>query len=321
MAADDSVVSARWLHEQLGQPDVKVLDASWYMPVENRDPWQEYQVARIPGALFFDIDGIIDKTTDLPHMLPSEEAFAAAVSALDIKNHDKVIVYDGKGFFSAPRVWWMFRVYGHNKVWVLDGGLPQWRASGFDIESNCPAYAILKAKAANSAVEMVYNGQLSSAVTFQTQFQPHLFWTLEKARLSPWLLSYFACEQVKHNMAAQTHQQVDARPKGRFDGVAPEPREGVRSGHIPGTASVPFAEMFDGAPMLLPADEIRKKFEQSGISLDRPIVVSCGSGVTACILALGLYRIGRQDIPVYDGSWTEWEAQPDHDYPKVTSSS
>ncbi|KAL5215408.1 hypothetical protein ABZP36_006809 [Zizania latifolia] len=184
MAQDDSVVSSQWLHEHLGQPDVKVLDASWYMPVENRDPWQEYQVAHIPGALFFDIDGILDRTTDLPHMLPSEGAFAAAVSALDIKNHDKVIVYDGKGFFSAPRVWWMFRVYGHNKVWVLDGGLPQWRASGFDIESSCPGDAILKSKAANSDVEMVYNGQLANSVTFQTEFQPQLFWTLEKVKLT-----------------------------------------------------------------------------------------------------------------------------------------
>jgi thiosulfate/3-mercaptopyruvate sulfurtransferase len=240
----------------------------------------------------------------LPHMLPSQEAFAAAVSALDIKNHDKVIVYDGKGFFSAPRVWWMFRVYGHNKIWVLDGGLPQWRTSGFVLESSTPGDAVQKTKAANSVVERIYNGQLASDVTFQTEFQPHIFWTLEK---------------VKHNMDAQSHQVVDARSKGRFDGVAPEPREGVRSGHIPGTKCVPFLEMFDDAPMLLPADEIRKKFEQAGISLDRPIVVTCGSGVTACILALGLYRIGKQDIPVYDGSWTEWEALPDHDYPKVTS--
>ncbi|KAF0919466.1 hypothetical protein E2562_029467 [Oryza meyeriana var. granulata] len=252
MAEDDSVVSAQWLHEHLGQPDVKVLDASWYMPVENRDPWQEYQVAHIPAALFFDIDGIIDRTTDLPHMLPSGEAFAAAVSALDIKNHDKVVVYDGKGFFSAPRVWWMFRVYGHNKVWVLDGGLPQWRTSGFDLESGTPGDAILKTKAANSVVEMIYNGQLASATTFQTEFQPQLFWTLQK---------------VKHNIAAKTHQVVDARSKGRFDGVAPEPREGVRSGHILGTKCVPFPEMFDDAPMLLPADEIRKKFEQAGLKL------------------------------------------------------
>jgi len=261
-------------------------------------------VVHIPGALFFDIDGIVDQTTDLPHMLPSEEAFAAAVSALDIKNQDKVIVYDGKGFFSAPRVWWMFRVFGHNKVWVLDGGLPQWRASGFDLGSANPDDAVVKSKTANKAVERVYNGELTNTITFKTEFQPHLYWTLEK---------------VVHNVAAKNYQQVDARSKGRFDGVAPEPREGVRSGHIPGSRCVPFPEMFDGAPRLLSADELRKKFQQAGISLDHPIVVSCGSGVTACILALGLYRIGKHDVPVYDGSWTEWEAQSDSDYPKATA--
>ncbi|VAI44243.1 unnamed protein product [Triticum turgidum subsp. durum] len=133
-------------------------------------------------ALYFDIDGISDRTTHLPHMLPSEEAFAAAVSALGINNHDKVIVYDGKGFFSAPRVWWMFRVLGHDKVWVLDGGFPQWQASGFNIASSCPDDAVLKSKAANNAVETAYNGKLANAVTFQTEFRPQLFWTLEKGQ-------------------------------------------------------------------------------------------------------------------------------------------
>ncbi|XP_008676727.2 thiosulfate/3-mercaptopyruvate sulfurtransferase 1, mitochondrial isoform X2 [Zea mays] len=307
MAQDDPVVSAQWLHEHLGMPDVKVLDASWYMPVENRDPWKEYQVAHIPGALFFDLDGIVDRTTDLPHMLPSEEAFAAAISELDIKNQDKVIVYDGKGFFSAPRVWWMFRVFGHKKVWVLDGGLPQWQASGFNVEKASPDDdAVLKSIAANRAVKRVYNGEQTNTISFQTEFQPNLFWALEK---------------VAQNVTAKTYQQIDARAKGRFDGVAPEPREGVRSGHIPGSVCVPFPEMFDGAPpsLLLPADELRRKFQHAGISLDRPIVVTCGSGVTACILALGLYRIGKRDVPVYDGSWTEWEGQSDSDYPKVTA--
>ncbi|AQK60440.1 hypothetical protein Zm00014a_020314 [Zea mays] len=182
MAQDDPVVSAQWLHEHLGMPDVKVLDASWYMPVENRDPWKEYQVAHIPGALFFDLDGIVDRTTDLPHMLPSEEAFAAAISELDIKNQDKVIVYDGKGFFSAPRVWWMFRVFGHKKVWVLDGGLPQWQASGFNVEKASPDDdAVLKSIAANRAVKRVYNGEQTNTISFQTEFQPNLFWALEKA--------------------------------------------------------------------------------------------------------------------------------------------
>uniref|UniRef100_M8BAE6 3-mercaptopyruvate sulfurtransferase n=1 Tax=Aegilops tauschii TaxID=37682 RepID=M8BAE6_AEGTA len=277
MAQDDPVVSAQWLQQHLGQPDIKILDASWYMPHESRDAWQEYQmfryaqVAHIPGALYFDIDGISDRTTHLPHMLPLEEAFAAAVSALGISNHDKVIVYDGKGFYSAPRVWWMFRILGHDKVWVLDGGFPQWQASGFNIGSSCPDDAVLKSKAANIAVETAYNGELANAATFQTEFRHQLLWTLEK---------------VKHNVAAKAHQVVDARVKGRFDGVMPEPREGVRSGHIPGTKCVPFPEMSDGAQTLLPADELSKKFEQAGISLDGPIVLTCASGVTACILAL-----------------------------------
>ncbi|XP_051194634.1 thiosulfate/3-mercaptopyruvate sulfurtransferase 1, mitochondrial isoform X2 [Lolium perenne] len=305
MAQDDPVVSAQWLQQHLGQPDIKVknlsstsvysvLGVGCFMVHATRE---QGSMARVP-------DGIVDRTTDLPHMLPSEEAFAAGVSALGIKNTDKVIVYDGKGFFSAPRVWWMFRVLGHSEVWVLDGGLPQWRASGFNLGNNCPDDIVLKSKAANSAVETAYSGELANGATFQTEFQPQLFWTLEK---------------VKGNVAAQAHQLVDARAKGRFDGVAPEPREGVRSGHIPGTTCLPFPEMFDSAPMLLPANELSKKFEQAGISLDHPIAVTCGSGVTACIVALGLYRIGKHDVPVYDGSWTEWEAQPDSDYPKITS--
>ncbi|TVU12062.1 hypothetical protein EJB05_45686 [Eragrostis curvula] len=270
MAQDDPVVSAQWLHQHLGLHDVKVLDASWYMPEENRDPWQEYQMAHIRGALFFDIDGIVDRTTDLPHMLPSKEAFAAAVSALDIRNQDKVIIYDGKGFFSAPRVWWMFRVFGHSKVWVLDGGLPQWRASGFDLGSNINNDAILKSKAANNAVETVYNGGMATTITFQAEFQPQLFWTLEKVRRLLLSEKWFRMYLLDYSNDIELLGSCK-----RFDGVAPEPRKGVRSGHIPGSICVPFPE--------------------------------------------GLHRVGKHDIPVYDGSWTEWEAQPDSDYPKVTA--
>ncbi|GJM90293.1 hypothetical protein PR202_ga06560 [Eleusine coracana subsp. coracana] len=172
----------------------------------------------------------------------------------------------------------MFRVFGHNKVWVLDGGLPRWRDSGFDLGSNSNDDAILKSKTANSAVEAVYNGEMGNTITFHAEFQPQLFWTLEK---------------VAQNVASRTHQQVDARSKGRFDGVAPEPRKGVRSGHIPGSICVPFPEV--------------------GISIDHPIVPPNNISIQ------GLHRIGKHDIPVYDGSWTEWEAQPDSDYPKVTA--
>ncbi|CAL5402510.1 unnamed protein product [Camellia sinensis] len=296
MSTNEPVVSVDWLRANLREPDMKVLDASWYMPDEQRNPLQEYQVAHIPGALFFDVDGISDRTTKLPHMLPSEEAFAAAVSALGIENKDGVVVYDGKGIFSAARVWWMFRVFGHDRVWVLDGGLPRWRASGFDVESSASSDAILKASAASEAIEKVYHGQAVGPITFQTKFQPHLVWTLE---------------QVKKNIEDKTHQHLDARSKTRFDGVAPEPRKGIRSGHVPGSKCIPFPQMLDGSQTLLPADELKKRFDQEGISLDSPVVTSCGTGVTACILTLGLHRLGKTDVPVYDGSWTEWGAHPD----------
>ncbi|KAF7824369.1 thiosulfate/3-mercaptopyruvate sulfurtransferase 1, mitochondrial-like [Senna tora] len=293
---NEPVVSVDWLYAHLKEPDMKVLDASWYMPDEQRNPIQEYQVAHIPGALFFDVDGIADRNTNLPHMLPSEEAFAAAVSALGIENKDGVVVYDGKGIFSAARVWWMFRVFGHDRVWVLDGGLPRWRASGYDVESSASGDAILKASAASEAIEKVYQGQAVGPITFKPKFQPNLVWTLE---------------QVKKNVEEKSHQLIDARSKPRFDGAAPEPRKGIRSGHVPGSKCIPFAQLLDASQTLLPADELKKRFEQEGISLERPVVTSCGTGVTACILALGLHRLGKSDVPVYDGSWTEWGAQSD----------
>lgn len=296
VSPNEPVVSVDWLHANLREPDLKILDASWYMPDEQRNPIQEYQVAHIPGALFFDVDGIADQTTKLPHMLPSEEAFAAAVSALGIQNKDGLVVYDGKGIFSAARVWWMFRVFGHDKVWVLDGGLPRWRASGFDVESSASGDAILKASAASEAIEKVYQGQAIGPITFQTKFQPHLVWTLE---------------QVKGNIEEKAYQHLDARSKARFDGAAPEPRKGIRSGHVPGSKCIPFPQMLDASQSLLPVDELKKRFEQEGISLEKPVVTSCGTGVTACILALGLHRLGKSDVAVYDGSWTEWGGHPE----------
>ncbi|XP_030471594.1 thiosulfate/3-mercaptopyruvate sulfurtransferase 1, mitochondrial-like isoform X1 [Syzygium oleosum] len=296
VSTSEPVVSVDWLHANLREPNMKVLDASWYMPDEQRNPIQEYQVAHIPGALFFDVDGISDRTTNLPHMLPSEQAFAAAVSSLGIQNKDGVVVYDGKGIFSAARVWWMFRVFGHDRVWVLDGGLPRWRASGYDVESSASSDAILKASAASEAIEKVYQGQAVGPITFETKFQPHLVWTLD---------------QVKGNIEEKSHQHIDARSKARFEGSVPEPRKGIRSGHVPGSKCVPFAQMLDSSQTLLPPDELKKRFDEEGISLESPVVTSCGTGVTACILALGLHRLGKHDVAVYDGSWTEWGAESD----------
>ncbi|KAJ4874429.1 Thiosulfate/3-mercaptopyruvate sulfurtransferase 1 [Raphanus sativus] len=293
---NEPVVSVDWLHSNLREPDLKVLDATWYMPEEQRNAIQEYQVAHVPGALFFDLDGISDRSTSLPHMLPSEEAFAAGCSALGIENKNGLVVYDAKGIYSAARVWWMFRAFGHNKVWVLDGGLPRWRASGYDVESSASGDAILKASAASEAIEKIYQGQTVSPITFKTKFQPHLVWSLD---------------QVKKNMEDQTHQHIDARSKARFDGTAPEPRKGIRSGHIPGSKCVSFPQLLDSSQTLLPAEELKKRFEQEDISLDKPIMASCGTGVTACILAMGLHRLGKTDVPVYDGSWTEWATEPD----------
>lgn len=296
LSTDDPVVSPDWLHSNLKEPDLKVLDASWYMPDEQRNPIQEYQVAHIPGAVFFDVDGVSDRTTKLPHMLPSEEAFSAVVSALGIDNDDSVVVYDGKGIFSAARVWWMFRVFGHDRIWVLDGGLPAWRTLGYDVESSASGDAILKATAASEAIERIYQGLPVGPITFQTKFQPHLVWDLEK---------------IQENITGRTHQLVDARSKARYDGTVPEPRKGIRSGHVPGSKCIPFTQMLDSSHSLLPADQLKKRFEQEGISLESPVVASCGTGVTACILALGLHRLGKQDVAVYDGSWTEWGAHSD----------
>ncbi|CAI8606790.1 unnamed protein product [Vicia faba] len=220
-----------WIYKNLKEHDIKVVDASWYMPDEQRNPIQEYQVSHILGALFFDIDGIAYRTTNLPHMLPSETAFAAAVSALGIQNKDGLVVYDGKGLFSAARVWWMFRVFGHDRVWV-------------------------------------------GPITFETKFQPRLVWTLE---------------QVTKNIEEKSHQQVDARSK--FDGIAVEPRKGIRSGHVPGSRCIPFPQILDISQALLPADELKKRFEQEGISLEKSVVTSCGTGVTACILALSIGQL------------------------------
>ena len=268
-----NLVSTEWLATHLG--DVRVVDASWYMPNEKREPAKEFEAAHIPGAVFFDIDAISDHATDLPHMLPAPGVFADAVSALGIGNGDTVVVYDGSGIFSAPRVWWMLKVMGHANVRVLDGGLPKWAREGRDVEKG-PARSATK------------------SFTADTQ---------------PALLRDF--DAVMGIVADRSARMVDARSAGRFTGAEAEPRAGVRGGHMPGAANVHFRSLLTADGMFKPPAELRAEFEKAGVDITKPIVTTCGTGVTAAILMLALEEIGASDVALYDGSWTEWGSRPE----------
>lgn len=271
----DALVSTEWLAAHLEAPDVRVVDGSWHMPAANRDPRAEYDERHIPGAVFFDIDDIADNDSPLPHMLPSPEKFASRVRKMGLGDGNRIIVYDTTGVSAAARVWWMFRVFGHEDVAVLDGGLGKWLAEGRPVTSE-------------------------KAVPQERHFT---------ARTNTFLVRDY--DQVLANTKSDREQFLDARSKGRFDGTEPEPREGLPSGHVPGSINLPFTRMLDMADKtMLPADEIREAFEDAGVDLDRPMLTSCGSGVTACILSLGLYLVGKKDVPVFDGSWTEWASNP-----------
>ncbi|QRN93461.1 3-mercaptopyruvate sulfurtransferase [Archangium violaceum] len=266
----DPLVTTAWLQEHLGDADVKVVDGTWFMPADQRDPRREYALAHIPGAVFFDIDEIADTDSPLPHMLPSPARFAACVQALGLGDGSRIVVYDAKGVHSAARVWWTFRVMGHENVVVLDGGLPRWIAEGRPIEKGVP-------------------------VPRERTFTPRF--TAELVRDK---------EQVLGALTSGREQLVDARPANRFTGEAPEPRAGLRGGHMPGARSVPSSRVIAPDGTMLPADKLAQVFEAAGVDLDRPIVTTCGSGITASILALALARLGRTRTAVYDGSWTEW---------------
>jgi Rhodanese-related sulfurtransferase len=271
----DPMVSTGWLAEHLDDADVRVVDASWFMPDDPRTGHGSYAEAHIPGAVFFDIDEIADKESGLPHMLPAPEAFARAAGALGLSRDRTVVVYDALGLFSAPRVWWTLRVMGFERVFVLDGGLKKWRAEGRPVVSDAPAPA---------------------PVDLDPAFRPEL---------------------VRDLAAVQAHlergdaQLLDARAAARFRGEAPEPRAGLRSGHMPGARNLPFAAIVNEDGVLKSEGELRLAFEGAGIDLARPVVTTCGSGVSAAVLALGLARLGRDDVAVYDGSWTEWGGRPD----------
>jgi len=271
------LVSVKWLADHLDAPDVRVVDASWHMPAENRDPYEEYRSAHIPGAVFFAIDEICDTECGLPHMLPSPTMFSSRARKLGLGSGNKIVVYDSKGLFSAARVWWMFRVMGHQDVCVLDGGLPKWRAEGHPIEDLPPRPR-----------------------------ERHFI-----ARVNRELVRDI--DQVKLACKGDQEQIFDARGPGRFKGEEPEPREGMRSGHIPGAKSVPFPSLLNDDGTVKSPDEIRTIFTNAGLDLDKPVITSCGSGVTACILTLALETIGKTDVAVYDGSWSEWGCHPDVD--------
>jgi thiosulfate/3-mercaptopyruvate sulfurtransferase len=271
------LVSAEWLAEHLDSQDLVVLDASFFLPNQGRNASAEYLEAHIPGARFFDIDAIADHGSPLPHMLPSEAEFAAAATRLGIDHRTLVVVYDSNSFMASARVWWTFRVFGHERVRVLDGGLARWKDLGLPLET----------------------GPVTPAPReeFHATFHPGLVRSID---------------DVQRELNDPSVQILDARSPGRFAGTEPEPRQGLRSGHIPGSRNLFFKRLVDKQTQCLkPPAELQGEFAAAGIDLRRPVVATCGTGVTASVLALGLYCLGNEYAAVYDGSWTEWGGRGD----------
>jgi len=267
----DYLVTTDWLESHLDAPDIVVLDASWHLPTERRNAHAEYLIEHIPGAQFFDIDVISDTANPLPHMLPPAEKFSSAVRRMGIGDGKRIIVYDTVGLFSAARAWWMFRVFGHDDVAVLDGGLPKWKSEGRALAEGPPE------------------------ACQERHFTP---------RFNAMLI------RDKHEMATIAKDRsaviADARGAPRFFAKEPEPRPGVRGGHIPGARNVHYATLLETDGTLKSPHDIRAAFERAGVDLSQPVVTSCGSGITAAILSLGLALIGHNDNALYDGSWAEW---------------
>lgn len=263
------LVSTQWLAERLADPKIVVVDGSWYLPAMGRDGKAEYQDMHIPGAVFFDIDAISDPGSELPHTLPSASHFGDAVGKLGISENHQIIVYDGGGLFSAPRVWWMFRIFGAPNVSVLDGGLPKWNAENLPLESGSVSRDPVKFNAMLDINAVAYTGDVENA------------------------------------LQSGAVQVADARSRPRFQGTAPEPREGIPPGHMPGARNLPATDLVaDGR--LKPPGDIQSAILQAGLDPARPLITSCGSGVSAAIINLAFERAGYRNPKLYDGSWTEW---------------
>ena len=271
----DPLVSTAWLAQRLGSAEVQVVDATWFMPGEDRTGAQAFAAGHIPGAVFFDIDRIADRSTHLPHMLPAPDTFAEAAGRLGLRRDLTLVVYDGQGIFSAPRVWWTLRTMGFPEVFVLDGGLPKWRAEGRPLATATPE---------------------PTPTIIEPAFDPSLVRDIEA---------------VRGVVERRDAQLVDARAAARFRAEVPEPRAGLRSGHMPGARNVPWSGLIDADGTMKAQDDLRAAFQAAGVDLDGAIVATCGSGVSAALLALALARLGREDVAVYDGSWTEWGGRAD----------
>jgi thiosulfate/3-mercaptopyruvate sulfurtransferase len=269
-----TLVSTEWLHAHLKDPDLRILDGSYYLPQMGRDPRAEYDATHIPNARFFDIDDVADHGSDLPHMVPPVEKFMSRMRAMGVGDGHQVVVYDGMGLFSAARVWWLFKLMGQNNIAVLDGGLPKWQAEGRPVEDLPPVIR-------DRHMTVRRQNQMVKDVT-----------------------------QVSAASKLGDYEIIDARSPGRFRGEEPEPRVGLRPGHIPGSKNVCFKDLLNADQTMKNPVEMRQIFEAAGVDFNKPAITTCGSGVTAAVLSLGLERIGKTDHSLYDGSWSEWGMFP-----------